>query len=118
MIHRKNKRKFSRRSGHRIGLFRNLCKSLINHNHIKTTLPKAKSLRSIIEKLVTIGKDSSLHSRKRLISKLGGSIKEIDKLINVIAPKFKDRKGGYTRVVKSGYRKGDCAPMGIIQFIE
>lgn len=120
MIHRKSKRKFSRGSGHRIGLFRNLCKSLINHKHIKTTLPKAKSIQGIVEKLVTLGKENSLSSRRRLISKLGGSksLNEVEKLVSQISPSFKNRQGGYTRVIKSGYRKGDCAPMAIIQFVE
>ena len=117
MIHKRNKSKLSRRSAHRTSLLRNLCKSLINCEQITTTLPKAKCLRSVIEKLITIGKKNSLHSRRQLISKLGGSLKETDKIINVLSPKYKERKGGYTRVIKAGYRKGDCAPMAIIQLV-
>jgi large subunit ribosomal protein L17 len=117
MIHKRNKRKFSRRTAHRTSLLRNLCKSLINCEQITTTLPKAKSLRSVVEKLITAGKDNSLNSRRKLISKLGGSLKETDKIINVLSPRFKERNGGYTRVIKAGYRKADCAPIAVIQFV-
>lgn len=117
MIHKKNKRRFSRTTAHRNSLLQNLCKSLINHEQITTTLPKAKSLRSVIEKLITEGKENSLHSRRKLISKLGGALKETNKILTVLSPKFKERKGGYTRVIKAGYRKGDCSPMAIIQFV-
>ena len=117
MIHKRNKRKFSRRSAHRTSLLRNLSKSLINCEQITTTLPKAKSLRSVVEKLITIGKNNSLHSRRQLISKLGGSLKETDKILNILSLRYKERKGGYTRVIKAGYRKGDWAPMAIIQFV-
>ncbi|MBY0580329.1 MAG: 50S ribosomal protein L17 [Rickettsiales bacterium] len=117
MIHRISKRKFSRRSAHRTSLLRNLCKSLINSEQILTTLPKAKSLRSVVEKLITTGKENDLNSRRKLISKLGGSLKETDKILNVLSPRYKERNGGYTRVIKAGYRKGDCAPIAIIQFV-
>ena len=100
-----------------MGMLRNLSKSLIEHERIKTTLPKAKSLRSIVEKLVTIGKDGSLHARRKLISKLGGDYSQIDKLIDIISPKFKNRNGGYTRILKSGSRLGDNAPMAYIEFV-
>lgn len=118
MLHKKNKRKLSRRSAHRMSLLRNLCKSLIEHEQITTTLPKAKDLRNVIEKLVTIGKSNSLHARRNLISKLGGGVQEANKIITVLSQKYKDRKGGYTRVIKSGFRKGDCAPMAVIQFVD
>jgi large subunit ribosomal protein L17 len=118
MIHRKNKRKFSRRSGHRTSLLRNLCKSLINHEQITTTLPKAKDLRCVVEKLVTTGKGDSLHARRMLISKLGGSLQEVDKLLTILSPRYKERNGGYTRIIKAGFRQGDCAPMAIIQFVQ
>lgn len=117
MIHGKNKRKFSRRTAHRTSLLRNLCKSLINHEQIITTLPKAKSLRSVVEKLVTLGKDPTLHSKRKLISRLGGGLKEVDKILDVLSVRYKERKGGYTRVIKNGYRKGDCAPTAVIQFV-
>ncbi|WPX97027.1 50S ribosomal protein L17 [Candidatus Bandiella euplotis] len=118
MIHRKSKRKFSRRSAHRTSLIRNLCKSLINHEQITTTLPKAKDLRSVVEKLVTAGKNDSLHARRMVISKLGGGLQEADKILKVLSPRYKDRNGGYTRIVKSGFRQGDCAPMALIQFVD
>jgi large subunit ribosomal protein L17 len=118
MLHKRRKRKLSRRIGHRLLLLTNLSKVLIEHEHIKTTLAKAKTLRSFVEKLVTIGKTSSLHSRRKLLSKLGGSSKEVNKLLDSISPKFKDRKGGYTRIVKAGFRLGDNAPMAYIQFVE
>jgi large subunit ribosomal protein L17 len=117
MIHKKEKRRFSRTTAHRNSLLKNLCKSLINHEQITTTLPKAKSLRSVVEKLITEGKTNSLHSRRKLISKLGGALKETDKILSVLSPKFKERKGGYTRIIKTEYRKGDCSPMAIIQFV-
>jgi len=117
MIHKKNKAKFSRKSKHRKSLLRNLCRSLIIFEQIKTTLPKAKGIRSIIEKIVTIGKKDSLHSKRKLISVLGGSLTEVDKVLKTLSPRYKERQGGYTRVLKAGYRKGDCAPMAVIQFI-
>ena len=118
MLHRKNKRKFSRRSAHRMSLLRNLCKSLIDCEQITTTLPKAKDLRPMMEKLITIGKNNSLHARRNLISKLGGSLREIDKILTVLSPRYQDRNGGYTRIIKSGFRQGDCAPMAVIQFVK
>jgi len=117
MIHRRKKKKFSRRSEHRISLLNNLCKSLINHEQITTTLSKAKVLRTVIEKFITAGKDNSLHTKRRLLSRLNGSIKEVNKILSTLSPRFKERSGGYTRIIKSGYRKGDCAPMAVIQFV-
>ena len=117
MIHKRKKKKLSLSSAHRISLLRNLCKSLIDHEQITTTLPKAKNLRSLVEKLITAGKKNSLHSRRKLISKLGGSVKEADKILSILSPRYRERSGGYTRVLKAGYRKGDCAPMAIIQFV-
>lgn len=101
-----------------MSMLRNLSKSLIEHEKIKTTLPKAKSLRSIVEKLVTIGKANTLHAKRLLISKLGGDYKEVNKLLNVISPRFISRPGGYTRIIKSGSRLGDHAPMAYIEFIK
>tara|TARA_B110000503_G_scaffold116714_1_gene176081 strand:- start:1378 stop:1794 length:417 start_codon:yes stop_codon:yes gene_type:complete len=118
MLHQRRKRKFSRRIAHRMSMLRNLSKSLIEHEKIKTTLPKAKSLRSIVEKLVTIGKANTLHAKRLLISKLGGDYKEVNKLLNVISPRFISRPGGYTRIIKSGSRLGDHAPMAYIEFIK
>lgn len=117
MLHQRKKKKFSRRIAHRISMLRNLSKSLIEHERVRTTLPKAKGLRSVIEKLVTIGKDKSLHARRKLISKLGGNYKQIDKLLDVISPRFLGRNGGYTRILKIGSRLGDNAPMAYIEFV-
>ena len=117
MLHKRRKRKFSRNIAHRISMLRNLSKSLIQHGRIKTTLPKAKSLRPVIEKLITIARTNTLNTRRKLISKLGGNYIEIDKLLNDIAIKFKNRKGGYTRIIKCFFRKGDCSPMAYIEFV-
>lgn len=117
MIHKKNRAKFSRKSKHRKSLLRNLCKSLIIYEQIKTTLPKAKGMKSLVEKIVTKGKNNSLHSQRQLMSKLGGSLVAVNKILEVLSPRYKKRQGGYTRVLKAGYRKGDRAPMAIIQFI-
>jgi large subunit ribosomal protein L17 len=118
MLHGNKKRKFSRRIGHRTSLIRNLCKSLIEHEQITTTVAKAKDLRCVVEKLITTGKGKDLlHARRKLISKLGGGLEESNKILTVLSPRYKDRNGGYLRIVKSGFRKGDCAPMAIIQFI-
>ncbi len=117
MMHGNKKTTLSRRSGHRKALIRNLCKSLISHEKITTTVTKAKTLRPVIEKLVTVGRDNSLHTRRMLISKLGTNCQEVSKLIDVISQRYKERNGGYTRIIKCGFRKGDCAPMAIIQFV-
>ena len=80
-------------------------------------MTKAKGVRSVVEKLVTVGKKNDLHARRMLISKLGGDYKEVTKLINEISPKYKERNGGYTRIIKAGFRKGDCAPVAYIEFV-
>ena len=117
MKHKKNKKKLSRRISHRISLLRNLCKALINCEQITTTLAKAKAMQGIVERLITVGKKNSLHSRRRLISKLAGSLKEVDKILYILSPRYKEVKGGYTRILKCGFRKGDSAPMAVIQFL-
>lgn len=117
MIHKRNNKKLSLTCTHRKSLIRNMCKSLISHEQIKTTLAKAKTLRRIAEKLVTIGKKNSLCSRRKLSSKLGSNSEEVNKILLTLSPRYKERKGGYTRIIKAGYRKGDCAAMAIIQFI-
>jgi large subunit ribosomal protein L17 len=117
MRHKINKKKLSRRTSHRISLFRNLCKSLINKEQLCTTLVKAKSVRSIIEKIITRGKEDNINTKKLLLSKLGGSIKEVNKILDTLSIRYKQKKGGYTRIIKVGPRKGDCAPMAIIQLI-
>jgi len=110
-------RKFGRYSKHRQAMFTNLAKSLIKHEQIITTLPKAKDLRPIIEKMVTCAKSGDLAARRRIIAKLGNQ-PEVAILFDNIAVRFKDRLGGYTRILKYGYRQGDCAPMAVIQFVD
>jgi large subunit ribosomal protein L17 len=117
MRHGVNGRKFGNGTGYRRALFANLAGSLITHEQIKTTLPKAKDLRPIVEKLITLGKRGNLHARRQAISALR-DLKVVDKLMTSVADRFKDRSGGYTRIVKAGFRTGDNAPMAIIEFVD
>jgi len=131
MRHRKAFRKFSRTSAHRRALFNNLAMALIEHGRITTTDAKAKSLRSVAEKLVTLGKRGTLDARRQVYAQLGGAGKHprdgkgphrvqrtVEVLFGDLASRFKDRPGGYTRVVKVGNRHGDAAPMSIIEFVD
>ncbi|HBA46067.1 50S ribosomal protein L17 [Candidatus Nomurabacteria bacterium RIFCSPLOWO2_02_40_28] len=118
MRHHNSKRKFGREKTQRNALVNSLAFNLIVRGKIKTTLPKAKELRPFVEKLVTRAKRGDLATRRSIISKLGGHhSREVKKLFEVIAPKYKDTKGGYTRVLKLGTRKADGAPMAIIEFV-
>jgi large subunit ribosomal protein L17 len=117
MRHGKVHRKFNRRPEHRRALFANLCIALIKHEQIMTTLPKAKDLRPIVEKLVTLGKRGDLHARRIAISRLRDA-DLVKKLIDVLGPRYKTRNGGYTRVVKAGFRHGDNAPVAVIEFVD
>ncbi|MBL4741087.1 MAG: 50S ribosomal protein L17 [Sneathiella sp.] len=117
MRHRKSGRKFSRTSSHRMAMFANMAASLIKHEQIKTTLPKAKDLRPIVEKLITLGKRGDLHARRQLLASLSEK-STVDKLITTLAERYSDRPGGYTRVLKAGFRIGDAAPMGVIELID
>ena len=117
MYHGIKGRKFNRNGAHRKSLLRNLAKSLILHEQMQTTVFKAKDIRPIVERMVTLGKDGALHSRRQLISMLGGDIKVADKVVSDISKRYLERKGGYLRIIKTGFRKGDCAPMSIIQFV-
>ncbi len=117
MRHHNTKRKFGRSKTQKRALINSLALNLIVRGKIKTTEPKAKELRPFVEKLVTRGKNDTLENRKLTISKLGGHAKEVKKLFEVIAPKYKDIKGGYTRVLKLGARVSDGAPMAIIEFV-
>ena len=98
-------------------MFANMAASLIKHEQIITTLPKAKELRPIVEKLITIGKKGDLSARRQAISELR-DIKMVKKLFDVLAPRYKDRDGGYTRVLKAGFRKGDNAAVAVIEFVD
>src|ERR1700730_3660748 len=117
MRHAKTHRKFSRRSDHRKAMLANLCASLIKHEQITTTLPKAKDLRPIVEKLVTLGKRGDLHARRQAISQMR-DLAMVKKLFEVIGPRYKDRDGGYTRVMKAGFRYGDSAAVAVIEFVD
>ncbi|QOD38023.1 50S ribosomal protein L17 [Candidatus Wolbachia massiliensis] len=119
MKHRIKKRKLSRRTEHRLSMLKNLSISLINHEQIETTLPKAKELRPYVEKFITIAKNSNtLHGRKLLLSRLHSNKLVVDKLLSVLASRYQDRKGGYSRIMKCGIRKGDCASMAVIELVD
>lgn len=117
MRHHNVVRKFGRKTGARRALMRSLAKNLIESGKITTTEARAKELRPFIEKLVTHGKDGSVAGRRLLVSRLGGGPSYVKKLVEEIVPKAKERKGGYTRVVKLGKRLGDASPMAVIEFV-
>lgn len=111
-------RKFSRRGSHRTAMLMNLVKSLVQHGQIFTTLPKAKDLRPIAEKIVTLAKAGDLNSRRQVISFMRGNCPEVQKLFTSVAEKVKNRNGGYLRILKAGFRKGDNAQMAMIEFVD
>jgi large subunit ribosomal protein L17 len=117
MRHGKAHRKFNRTAEHRKAMFENMAASLIKHEQIVTTLPKAKDLRPIVEKLVTLGKRGDLHARRQAIAQLQDET-IVTKLFDVLAKRYADRHGGYTRVLKAGFRHGDSAPVGVIEFVD
>ena len=117
MRHGMSGRKLNRTSTARKALFANLTVALLKLEQIKTTLPKAKDLRPVAEKLITLGKRGDLHARRQAIAYLRDE-KIVGKLFSVIAERYKDRSGGYTRVLKAGFRYGDCAPMAIIELVD
>jgi len=117
MRHARGYRRLNRTHEHRKAMFANMAGSLIEHEQIKTTLPKAKELRPIVEKLITLGKRGDLHARRQAAAQLKQD-KHVAKLFEVLGPRFADRQGGYIRVLKAGFRYGDMAPMAIIEFAE
>jgi large subunit ribosomal protein L17 len=117
MRHGLSGRKLNRTSSHRKAMFNNLAHALVKHEQIKTTLPKAKDLRPIVEKLVTLGKRGGLHARRQILASLKDE-KMAEKLLTVLAERYKNRNGGYTRVLKAGFRYGDMAPMAVIEFVD
>lgn len=117
MRHRKTGRRFSRTVSHRKAMFANLAGSLIEHEQIVTTLPKAKDLRPIVEKLVTLAKRGDLHARRQAISEIR-DLEKVKKLFDTLGPRYKGRAGGYTRVLKAGYRHGDSSPVAVIEFVD
>jgi large subunit ribosomal protein L17 len=110
-------RRFGRTSSHRKAMFANLAQALITHEQITTTLPKAKDLRPVVEKLVTLGKRGDLHARRQAIAQLR-SEEVVTRLFSVIAKRYASRNGGYTRIMKAGFRFGDAAPMAVIEFVD
>ena len=117
MRHGNAHRKFNRTAEHRRAMFANMAAALIKHEQIMTTLPKAKDLRPIVEKLVTLGKRGGLHARRQAWSVLRDDA-VTQKLFDAIATRYKDRKGGYTRVLKAGFRYGDAASMAVIELVD
>ena len=118
MRHRLSGRKLNRTSAHRKAMFGNLAAALIKHEQIKTTLPKAKELRPVVDKLITLGKRGTLHARRQAIARLHGDAVMADKLFSTLAERYADRPGGYTRVLRAGFRYGDNAPMAIIELVD
>ena len=117
MRHRISGRKLNRTSQHRQMLFRNLAQALIKHEQIVTTLPKAKELRPVVERLITLGKRGDLHARRIAFARLRDDAMT-KKLFEVLGPRYQERQGGYTRVLKAGFRYGDAAPMAVIELVD
>jgi len=110
-------RRFNRTAEHRTAMFANMSAALIKHEQIVTTLPKAKDLRPVVEKLVTLAKKGTLHARRQAMSEVRDET-QVKKLFDVLAVRFKDRHGGYIRIMKAGFRYGDSAPMAVIEFVD
>ena len=110
-------RKLGRTTSHRTAMFANMAASLIKHEQITTTLPKAKELRPFVEKLVTLGKKGDLHARRQAISHVR-DVTQVGKLFETLAPRYAERNGGYIRIMKAGFRHGDNAPMAVIEFVD
>ena len=117
MRHRQAGRKLNRTSSHRKSLFKNMAQALIKHEQIVTTLPKAKELKRVIEKLITLGKKSSLHARRIAFNQIRDK-EMVSKLFGTLAPRYLERSGGYSRVLKAGFRYGDSAPMAVIELVD
>ena len=117
MRHGNAHRKLNRTAEHRRAMFANMAATLIKHEQITTTLPKAKDLRPIVEKLVTLGKRGDLHARRKAIAEIR-DVPMVKKLFEVIGPRYKERNGGYLRIMKAGFRYGDNAPVAVIEFVD
>ena len=117
MRHRQSGRKLNRTSSHRKSLFKNMAQALLKHEQIVTTLPKAKELKRVVEKLITLGKKGNLHSRRLAFNQIRDK-GMVSKLFENLANRYSDRKGGYTRVLKAGFRYGDSAPMAVIELVD
>jgi len=117
MRHGNTNRKLSRTASHRKAMFANMSAALIKHEQIETTLPKAKELRPIVEKLITLGKRGDLHARRQAIAQVRDET-QVQKLFATLGPRYKDRQGGYIRILKAGFRYGDNAARAIIEFVD
>ncbi len=117
MKHGYARRKLGRTTSHRLAMFANMSASLIKHEQIVTTLPKAKELRPIVEKLVTLAKRGDLHARRQAIAQIR-DVAQVGKLFSTLGPRYKTREGGYVRVLKAGFRHGDNAAMAVIEFVD
>jgi large subunit ribosomal protein L17 len=117
MRHRNGPRKLNRTTSHRLAMLRNMCNSLITHEAIKTTLPKAKELRSVVEPLITLGKQPTLANRRLAFNRTRDR-DVVAKLFNVLGPRYNARPGGYTRILKMGFRVGDNAPMAFVELVD
>ncbi|MBO9424939.1 MULTISPECIES: 50S ribosomal protein L17 [Stappiaceae] len=117
MRHGKSGRKLNRTASHRKAMFANMAASLIKHEQIVTTLPKAKEMKPIIDKLITLGKRGDLHARRQAISQIR-DVAMVKKLFDTLGERYKDREGGYSRVLKAGFRYGDNAPMAVIELVD
>ena len=117
MRHGNTNRKLNRTASHRKAMFANMSAALIKHEQIVTTLPKAKELRPIVEKLVTLGKRGDLHARRQAAAQMRDE-DQVKKLFDVLGPRYKERNGGYIRILKAGFRFGDNAPQAVIEFVD
>ncbi|MDH3509515.1 MAG: 50S ribosomal protein L17 [Gammaproteobacteria bacterium] len=117
MRHRKSGRALGRKSSHRNAMYKNMAASLIRHETIRTTLPKAKELRRVVEPLITLAKQDGVARRRLAFDRLRDK-QSVGKLFNELGPRFKDRPGGYLRILKIGYRPGDSAPMALVQLLD
>jgi large subunit ribosomal protein L17 len=118
MRHGMEGRKLNRRASHKTAMLRNMAASLIKHEQIKTTLPKAKELRPYVERLITLGKRGNLHARRQAMMHVGGDGAMVAKLFDTLAPRYAERRGGYTRVLKAGFRYSDASPMAVVEFVD
>ena len=117
MRHRKSGRKLGRNSSHRKAMYRNMAASLLRHETIRTTLPKAKELRRVVEPLITLAKEDGVSRRRLAFDRLRDDV-AVGRLFSELGPRFKDRPGGYLRILKMGYRAGDSAPMALVQLLD
>jgi large subunit ribosomal protein L17 len=117
MRHGNQGRRFNRTAAHRTAMFANMSAALIKHEQIVTTLPKAKDLRPVIEKLITLAKRGGLHARRQAMSQVRDET-QVKKLFDVLGPRYKERNGGYARIMKAGFRYGDNAPVAVIEFVD